>query len=208
MNGFHRGLAGRHLRNGLLVFVSVASVGIAGAQPPSTVPTIPGTIPLSEIPEPITPEPDPAAADKIQQALQGETPPTPPGVLSDVIDIIRQQGSVLDGSSLDPRYGDPLVPGENPTDNAPKATRQPTQTASPFVVTAESLLQSARMLESLPTAAFAPATLQSIPTTVPDQTPPKRRRDSALPIAELVRQMRLHATRLLVREFPEAVNPQ
>lgn len=148
--------------------------------PADTIPSVgtsPGDLPAFE------PTADPAAAKRIEDALQGDSSAQiPGGVLGDVIDIIQRRGSILDGSSLDPRM---TAPGEMP----PPDARIPSRTGASPVQTAESLLRAARQLESLNehTSGQQPA------------------HPSLLPIPELARQMRIQATRLLSIEFPQAI---
>lgn len=82
------------------------------------------------------------AAKKIREALDSGEPAQAPGLLGDVLDVIRQQGSILDGSSLDPDSEQALI-------EQPGADRVSNPSASATVRTAESLLKSARLLESL-----------------------------------------------------------
>jgi len=95
-------------------------------------------------PEP-TVTPESKAADKIRAALQDRQPPTPSGdpILDDVLQIIKQRGSILDGSSLD----------HGIDSSAEQASRSPTRDAAgPSVIkfrTAEQLLKAARMLEKI-----------------------------------------------------------
>lgn len=131
----------------------------------------------------VEPPADPAAAEKIQRALQGgSSEQVPGGVLGEVIDIIRNQGSILDRSSLDPRMGARERGSESDDDISPSETTRSS------VQAAESLLRSARLLELHYGRSAAR----------PDA------RSDRLPISELVRQMRIQATRLLATEFPQA----
>lgn len=194
-----------------------SSVPSESPTPPSQPAEIPasGDVPLSDFPEPISPTPDPDAAEMILKTLQGETPPAAPGVLSDVLDVIRSQGSVLDGSSLDIDVNAPLieppVASRGASDFAPSSLygSPPTQTASSFVETAESLLRSARMLESLAPMLEVPAGREHVPAGREPISPSHSfRRESVHSVTELVRRMRLQATQLLLREFPDAIQPR
>ena len=80
-------------------------------------------------------KPAPPEQDKIRQALEGKTPDngSGDGVLDDVLNVIKQRGSVLDGSSLDVTT-DAIT---QPADETKKAH------------VAEQLLKSARMLEAI-----------------------------------------------------------
>ena len=81
-------------------------------------------------------KPTDPAAQKIRQALEGDesVKPTGDGVLDDVIQIIKRQGSVLDGSSLDEDQPSKRVVAD-PVDRR--------------ALVAEQLLKSARMLSVL-----------------------------------------------------------
>lgn len=139
----------------------------------------------SDFPPHVEPTAEPAAAERIQRALQGGiAEPVPGGVLGDVIDIIRTQGSILDGSSLDPRMASPE--GRSRADNKKPAT----ETAPSAVQAAESLLRSARLIESISNRSAQAIGEQA----------------DLLPTAELIRQMRIHATKLMVSEFPQAID--
>jgi hypothetical protein len=169
----------------LLIITASGATNVQGQSPderPLDPPVL--TAPLEDGPDPVTPQPDPIAAEKIQNALRGETPSElPPTVLGDVIGIIRQQGSVLDGSSLDPRLADDdLLLSGTCTDSEDSQT----QPANNHVQTAEALLRAARMLESVSKNA-------------------NNRSGQTLPVSELARQMRIQATLLLVSEFPQAI---
>ncbi|MGB7324669.1 MAG: hypothetical protein WBD31_07345 [Rubripirellula sp.] len=77
------------------------------------------------------------AQQEIRQALQGKaTPETGDGVLDDVLQVIKSQGSVLDGSLLDT----PKLSAEVHPANASDDRR---------AVVAEQLLRSARMLSAI-----------------------------------------------------------
>ncbi|KAA1259289.1 hypothetical protein LF1_18190 [Rubripirellula obstinata] len=79
---------------------------------------------------------------KIREVLQGNQPaPTGDGVLEDVLGVIQRQGSVLDGSTLDPppRPDAAIASESNSTPHA--ATRR--------ALVAEHLLRAARMLEQI-----------------------------------------------------------
>jgi hypothetical protein len=80
---------------------------------------------------PVVPSP---IENQIRDALQGELPATPTndGVLEDVLQVIKQRGSVLDGSVLD------AEPDQSP---APPAK------AFTATLAAEQLLKAARLLE-------------------------------------------------------------
>lgn len=102
-------------------------------------------IPLPESPLPESSSPIDPAVDRIREALQSGQVDPAPGLLGDVLQVIREKGSILDGSILDPRLE--LVPDDEPTARAASKAR-PTQNVSETVKTAELLLRSARRLES------------------------------------------------------------
>ncbi len=80
-------------------------------------------------------KPDPPEQQQIRQALDGaETGDSGNGILDDVLDVIKHQGSILDGSVLDDSE---LVPEPNPA------------LLSKHAIVAEQLLRAARLLESL-----------------------------------------------------------
>ncbi|TWU10716.1 hypothetical protein [Allorhodopirellula heiligendammensis] len=160
------------------------------AEPPASQ-QVPAETPQSSgVPELIEPTADPAAAAKIEEALQGkESKSTPGGVLGDVIDIIREQGSVLDGSSLDPR----LVAPEPRILSHTQFNSD--ETGATSVRTAEALLRTARLLETHAGAAGRPGKPRH-----------RERHAQLLPIPELVHQMRIQAARLLATEFPQAID--
>jgi hypothetical protein len=119
-----------------------------------------------------------SAEDRIRGALESGEPGEASGILGDVLDVIRRRGSILDGSILDPKNSDPLNLGHDGTQsgrpNVPNDS--PTKTHSKVNV-AESLLRSARLLESLPGG----------------------NEDRDL----LIKKMRCEATRLLIELFPQ-----
>ncbi|QDT10634.1 hypothetical protein [Planctomycetes bacterium K23_9] len=102
------------------------------------------------IPETIQPIPmQPDAAGKIQAALDGQRIQTGDGVLDDVLQIARQRGSILDGSSLDvdldsSQESDPSAKHSNRPSGKQSAVTEACRTA-------ESLLKSARLLEKMAT---------------------------------------------------------
>jgi hypothetical protein len=84
----------------------------------------------------IADKPDSSPQNRIRQALEGKTPDNSSGdgVLDDVIGVINQQGSILDGSSLDDR---PI----------PDLDRTSSETSR--AIAAEQLLKASRLLEKL-----------------------------------------------------------
>ncbi len=150
---------------------------------PSTRAVLNEEAPRTGFPELVEPTAEPLAAERIEEALQGGSNHVPGGVLGGVIEIIRKQGSVLDGSSLDRRS----AAGQR--EGLPPAEMPSTQTGGSPVQTAEILLRAARRLELLgPHVARQHGTHPDL-----------------VPIPDLVRQLRVQATRLLATEFPQAI---
>ncbi|TWT86458.1 hypothetical protein [Neorhodopirellula pilleata] len=119
----------------------------AWSEPPPPLPS--EYPPPTEVPA-NAPESDPAA-ERIREALQsGRTAPTP-GLLGDVLDVIREKGSILDGSILDPRMeAEAAAQEQSPNPNRrPPGDLSMIQNASETVRTAELLLRSARRLEKV-----------------------------------------------------------
>lgn len=163
-----------------LLFASIGGVAVFGQTP-----TPPGALPPLRMPEPIQPKPndpkpvqtDEKIVDQIRGALETGRPAAAPGILGDVLEVIRQRGSILDGSVLDPKNENPLETKEQPTQGSDPGVDRRTPTLKPSNVrVAESLLRSARLLESIPGG-------------------DEDRR-------ALVRKMRIQATRLLVQTYP------
>lgn len=86
---------------------------------------------------------------EIRRALQGRAAEADQSrssgdpLLDDVLQTIRRRGSILDGTALDPNRADAAEPA------VPEQAALPKHPAGGFR-TAESLLQSARLLETLP----------------------------------------------------------
>ncbi|QDV59489.1 hypothetical protein [Rosistilla oblonga] len=90
--------------------------------------------------EPTSPDADQKIQDSIRSALQGEssTAPAEEPLLGDVLDLIRRQGSILDGSTLD-------------TEDDPKPEQAESNAVSDaHYRVAEMLLKTSRMLAALP----------------------------------------------------------
>ncbi|WP_146598134.1 hypothetical protein [Novipirellula aureliae] len=122
-----------------------------------------------------------AAEEKIRSLLenpQSDSNSNDP-ILDDILQIIRQQGSVLDGSSLDPANGALIEPKSETAKKTPLAVSA-LSPADPSLAhaakTAEALLRAARLLEQ---------------ACNPQDT------DSRDKQAELVLRMRVEASRLL-----------
>lgn len=80
-------------------------------------------------------KPDPPEQQRIRQALDGvETDDSGDGILDDVLEVIKQQGSILDGSVLDDRE----------SKQEPSAAIESKQ-----ALVAEQLLKTSRLLQSL-----------------------------------------------------------
>lgn len=157
-----------------------ASLGCATADAQPLAPPDTYALPDTYVPPDtfLPPErPDQITVDQIRGALETGQPAAAPGILGDVLEVIRQRGSILDGSVLDPENEDPLKMDERAT---PKRDAGVETSISPpipsSVNVAESLLRSARLLESIPGG-------------------DEERR-------VLIRQMRIQATRLLRQMYP------
>ncbi|MCG8653628.1 MAG: hypothetical protein MI861_27570 [Pirellulales bacterium] len=95
-------------------------------------------------------ETEPPAQKKIRVALQGEQVEADSGdvVLDDILRVIRQQGSVLDGSVLDPKAcQSSLLKEDSLADAPPPASSQ--EEISQRAYTAELLLLTSRRLEQI-----------------------------------------------------------
>jgi len=99
-----------------------------------TILTAIGTLGCIVLPTLLADKPDPPAQNRIRQALDGKdtAAPTDDGVLDDVLQVIRQRGSILDGSVLDDRQERPAAAARD---------RQ--------ALVAEQLLKASRLLQSL-----------------------------------------------------------
>ncbi len=82
------------------------------------------------------------ARDREKQARESQPQSGAGGdmILGDIMEVIRQRGSVLDGSVLDPKIGDPLEP---------PATGDVAAAPAVYEV-AEDLLRASRLLAALP----------------------------------------------------------
>ena len=103
--------------------VQVGNVVLNDGQPPENLPQVED-------------RPSTEAQQKIRKALEGESDDTNSGngVLNDVLDVIKQRGSILAGSSLDDRATPP---------------RHTEDSASRKALVAEQLLKASRLLRSL-----------------------------------------------------------
>lgn len=165
-------------------------------------------IPDTSAPSGVNPDP---AAERIRDALGGKNTPPAGGILGDVLDLIRGQGSVLEGSVLDPKSGGQRFDNETKhTGDSYVPNQAPGSAALPFspnrkhgirrVDVAESLLRTARLLESLE---------QSDPETPArkaddaegDEFDSSDPADQSTRTADLIRAMRLRATNLLMQEY-------
>ncbi len=100
-----------------------------------------------------------AAQSAISRALQDRSPveakpSTPPSsrdpLLDDVMEVIRNRGSVIDGSSLDPHLADEsLMPRSTPHPPSRRADQGNVDRPSTYLAV-ENLLRTARLLESMP----------------------------------------------------------
>lgn len=140
------------------------------SQPPYELPPNASDAELQEVVVPLSD----AVKRKIAEALSRESSAatsdqsTGDPILDDVLSVIRRQGSVLDGSSLDLRSGprqtdnpqtggvptDVPLPNDSLSEQLPRAGRRgaksPDQGPDARFVVAESLLRTARRLASLP----------------------------------------------------------
>ncbi len=89
--------------------------------------------------------------EKIRQALNGTLgQPRTGGVLDDVLEVIKQRGSILDGSSLDDQPPKLVRPSTiNATSNSTIDSQSSSASASTKAFVAEQLLKTSRMLESV-----------------------------------------------------------
>ena len=113
-----------------VVTISVFAFGAfkigAGEPPPSATP----------IAEPVSP-----AEQQIRDAIEGKSPAgeTGDGLLDDVLGVIKQRRSILDGSSLD------FLDSDSETTGGPHSV-------SGMALAAEQMLKAARLLEKVGTA--------------------------------------------------------
>ena len=127
-----------HIKH-ILVILALSTALISFAQPPAIQPT-----PLADVPQLEPLQPQPQATDGVQNqirdALQGDSPVgSADPVLDDVLQIIQQRGSILDGSSLD-ELERPAKSTHLKSDRSPAFKR---------ARAAESLLKAARHLEQI-----------------------------------------------------------
>lgn len=126
-------------------------------------------------------QPDPESESVIRSALRGEMKEAPDPLLGGVLDAIRSQGSVLDGSSLDNRIADPGLDRKRPvrtrdSDEGPTAKH---------ARLAEQMLRVARMLE------------REVPREQSAQTDPDNDE-----MRFLINRLRHHAGRFLIQSVP------
>jgi hypothetical protein len=120
------------------LFLVVLLVVAIGADEPSQQPPAGSTRPSAD-------NPNSRATDQIQKALRGKSVETGDGILDDMLEVLQQRGSILDGSSLDEGLNE-LTPAVD-SSHSGNATSQTTDANNARV--AESLLKSARLLEKL-----------------------------------------------------------
>ncbi|MGB7344138.1 MAG: hypothetical protein WBD20_07985 [Pirellulaceae bacterium] len=122
----------------MVVAVGLAVLGVTIAQEPRQI-----ALPSEQ---PVTPVVDPNAVirsgveSNIQEALKGQTVETGDGLLDDMLKVLKQRGSVLDGSSLDK---------ELDISSDGSSTRKAVPSVSQKAHAAESLLRASRLLENL-----------------------------------------------------------
>jgi len=152
---------------GLIVCATLLVVANAVGQPPYELPRDATDDDLQEVVVPLSD----AVKRKIAEALSrdgqqsGAPGSTGDPILDDVLNVIRRQGSVLDGSSLDPQAGQPgIFPQENmqaagsvqrvpppqPSAMVPLASEGQLSGPDARFHAAESLLRAARKLSALP----------------------------------------------------------
>ncbi|PAY17297.1 hypothetical protein CKO51_21940 [Rhodopirellula sp. SM50] len=109
------------------------------AEPPQRI------LPLPDVPLPVDSQPqdNPAAREALSRALQGDRDAAPL-LPDDLQDLLRSTGSVLDGSSLDPKFASPEMPT-----TAPPPTSPGTPSVRRRRRAAEMLLKSARLLDKI-----------------------------------------------------------
>ena len=114
-------------------------VGPLAAEPPKRI------LPLPDVPLPLDspPKDNPAARQTLSRALQGDRDAAPL-LPDDLQELLRTTGSVLDGSSLDPKF----APLETPS-LTPKQTSPGPQSIRRRRRAAEMLLKSARLLDKI-----------------------------------------------------------
>lgn len=130
----------RFLTFGIVAATVFGFFGVLSIQAQNQTPIV--VPPAAQIP--VITEPQPEVAEKIRQALDSKhqgtevgDPQTGDMVLDDVLKIIGQRGSVLEGSFLDD--------SPNESESEPEAIRSPSAMAH----AAEQLLKSARLLEKI-----------------------------------------------------------
>ncbi|MCS7467960.1 hypothetical protein NZK35_15000 [Stieleria sp. ICT_E10.1] len=113
--------------------------GPLAAEPPQRI------LPLPDVPLPTASQPqdNPAAREALSRALQGDRDAAPL-LPDDLQELLRTTGSVLDGSSLDPKFAAPEMPSLTPPPNSPG-----TQSVRHRRRAAEMLLKSARLLDKI-----------------------------------------------------------
>ncbi len=122
-------------------------------------------VPLSLPSDPPTIEPidDPAARSRIADSLKPDSDPQSKGahgnkkanatgdpILDDVLGIIRQQGSILDGSVLDPAAADDRHDSVLPNSSRADGVNSESRAQDSVYDVAEQLLRVARLLQRLP----------------------------------------------------------
>ncbi len=110
--------------------ISISELVIRAGEPPSR-----ATQPAQPTAKPSSP-----AEQKIRDALEGDSSAgeTGDGVLDDVLGIIKQRRSILEGSSLDPIHND-------------SETKGGPHSVSKMALAAEQMLKAARLLENVGT---------------------------------------------------------
>ncbi|QDV46183.1 hypothetical protein Enr13x_60920 [Stieleria neptunia] len=118
--------------------------GSLAAQPPKHI------LPLPDVPLPrdAQPQDNPAAREALSRALQGDRDAAPL-LPADLQELLRTTGSVLDGSSLDPKLAPQKSDALQPPSLSPDQASPGTQSARRRRRAAEMLLKSARLLDKI-----------------------------------------------------------
>ena len=153
----------RFLPVAVIALVTIAlpcAAPLAQVLPPKT-PKVPLSLPSN--PPPLDPVDDPAARSRIADSLKPDAAPKLNGangnrtanttgdpILDDVLGIIRRQGSILDGSVLDPAAADDRYDSVLPNSRRSDGANSESLSGDSVYDVAEQLLRVARMLQRLP----------------------------------------------------------
>ena len=147
----------------VIMLVTIAlpnAASLAQVLPPNT-PKVRLSLPSD--PPPLDPVDDPAARSQIAESLKPYDAPPASGangnkktnatgdpILDDVLGIIRRQGSILDGSVLDPVTADDRHDSVLPDSRRADGANSDSRARDSVYDVAEQLLRVARMLQRLP----------------------------------------------------------